>query len=437
MFRNLVERPVLVVCLAVFGLMTGQQMVNPILAPLARELGFSELALGLVLAVGASGVVLASAFWGRRAVAWGHRPVLLVSLLGALAGLLAFALIAQAGLAGAVGGPVLFGLVLLSRGAVFGLAWAATPVTAQAYIADATSGPAERVRGMSRLGAAQGLGLAVGPAVGGLLGGAGLLVPVYAAPAVLAVIAGLVAVALPRPAVRAVRPPRVRVSPLDRRMWPFLVTGFGLYLAITVVLMTVGFLLQDRLHLDARDTGRTTGLVTLAGAALIVLVQVLVVPRLNWPPLRLLRTGAVLMTAGMVVVAVAPGALPLAAGVAVLGAGLGFGMPGAMAGPTLLARPGEQSAVAGLVSASTALTFVLGPLLGDGLYELGPTVPFLVMIVLLAALTGFTFLHSGLRRTAPVPPAPAAADQRSAGRRAGPPVARPAGVPFSRGFRRG
>ena len=74
------QRPVLLVCLAVFGLMAGQQMLNPILPPLAREFGFSELALGAVWAVGGAGVVLASPFWGRRGVSWGHRPVLLVSL---------------------------------------------------------------------------------------------------------------------------------------------------------------------------------------------------------------------------------------------------------------------------------------------------------------------------------------------------------------------
>jgi MFS family permease len=141
-------RPILLVCLAVFGLMTGQQMVNPILPPLTREFGFSELALGIVMAVGASGVVLASPFWGRRSVSWGHRPVLLISLMGAMVGLLAFAIVAQVGLTGALALPLLFTLILVSRGLVFGLAWAATPVTAQSYVADTTSGTAERVRGM-------------------------------------------------------------------------------------------------------------------------------------------------------------------------------------------------------------------------------------------------------------------------------------------------
>ena len=184
------RRPILLACLAVFGLMAGQQMLNPILPPLAREFGFSELALGAVWAVGGAGVVLASPFWGRRTAHWGHRPVLLISLVGAMLGLLGFAFVAQAGLRGALAVPVLFAGVLLTRGIVFGLAWAATPVTAQSYIADMTSGPAERVRGMSMFGAAQGLALAVGPALGGVLSLTGnLLVPIYAAPVILAVIA--------------------------------------------------------------------------------------------------------------------------------------------------------------------------------------------------------------------------------------------------------
>ena len=93
---------------------------------------------------------------------------------------------------------------------VFGLAWAATPVTAQSYVADITTGETERVRGMSMIGAAQGLGLAAGPAIGGLLSFAGLLAPLYVAPVILAVIAVLVWIGLPKPQTirRAPRPRR-------------------------------------------------------------------------------------------------------------------------------------------------------------------------------------------------------------------------------------
>ncbi|WP_326955164.1 MFS transporter [Amycolatopsis sp. NBC_01286] len=389
------RRGILVVCLAVFGLMAGQQMLNPILPPLAREFGFSELALGAVWAVGGAGVVLASPFWGRRGASWGHRPVLLISLAGAMIALLAFALVARLGLGGTLAVPVLFTLVLLTRGVVFGLAWAATPVTAQSYIADLTSGPAERVRGMSMFGAAQGLALAVGPALGGALSLAGLTVPIYVAPVILAVIAVLVAIGLPKPPAREVRAPQVKVSPADRRMWPFLLIGFGLYLALAIVLMTVGFLVQDRLGLAAQDTSRVTSLVMLAGAGLIILVQVLAVPRLKWAPVRLIRVGAVVMTGGMLLVTVASGGLLLGAGVAVLGAGMGFATPGFMSAPTLLATREEQGAVAGLVGSASALAFMGGPLLGTGLYEISPTVPYAAGAVLLAGLAVFAFTRLG------------------------------------------
>lgn len=397
--RRVAGKPsILLVCLAVFGLVTGQHMVNPILPPLAREWGLSELALGVVWAVSASGVVLASPFWGRRGVSWGHRPVLLISLAGATIGLLAFAIVAQIGLTGVLATPLLFTLVLLSRGVVFGLAWAATPVTAQSFVADSTTGEAERIRGMSMIGAAQGLGMVAGPALGGLLSFTGLLAPVYVAPVILAVIAVLVRLGLPKPQTHQKRPPAAKVSPFDPRMWPFLVIGFCMYLAITIVLMTVGFLVQDRLHLTAQETGQTTGLVVLAGAGMIAVVQAVAVPRLGWTPVRLIRAGAILMTTGMIVVTVAPNGILIGAGVAFLGAGLGFGAPGIMSAPTLLATREEQGAVAGLVSSSTALTFMLGPLIGNGLYEIAPTIPYVLGTVLLAGLVIFTFAHRGIRQ---------------------------------------
>jgi MFS family permease len=398
------RRPVLLVCLAVFGLVSAQQMINPILPPLAREFGFSELALGVVWTVSASGVVLASPFWGRRGASWGHRAVLLVSLAGAMAGLLAFAVVAHVGLTSVLAVPLLFALVVLSRGVVFGLAWAATPVTAQSYVAHMTSGTTDRVRGMSMIGAAQGLGLAAGPAIGAALSFAGLLVPVYVSPVLLAVVAVLVWRGLPKPPARRAGTPTVRVSPFDHRIWPFLATGAGMYLAVTIVLMTVGFLLQDRLHLTAQETGQTTGLVMLTGASMIILVQAVAVPRLGWAPVRLIRTGAVLMTAGMLLVTVAPNGVLLGTGFAVLEAGLGFGLPGFMSAPTLLATREEQGAVAGLVGSANALTFMLGPLLGTGLYEIAPVLPYLLGTGLLAALTAFVFTHPGVRRT-PADPA--------------------------------
>lgn len=401
MFEKSSGRPVLLVCLATFGLMAGQQMVSPILPPLARELGLSELHLGIVMTVGAAGVVLVSPFWGRRGATWGHRAVLLTSLVGATAGLLGFAVIAQAGLAGLFAVPVLFTLILLTRSVVFGVAWAATPVTAQSYVAGMTSGEAARVRGMSMVGAAQGLGMALGPGAGGLLVFGGLLLPLYVAPAIIAVIAVLVWRALPKPAAHRETVATAKVSPFDARVWPFLLSGFGMFLTYGIVMLTVGFLVQDRLGLTAQQTGLTTGLVTLAGAGTMMLVQAVVVPRTGWRPGQLIRVGAIVMTAGTAVMVFAGDAVVVAVALAVLGAGMGFGMPGFMSAPTLRVRREEQGAVAGLTGSANALTFVFGPLVGTALYEIAPAAPYLLGTALLLGLVVFVLVHPGIRQTTP------------------------------------
>jgi MFS transporter, DHA1 family, tetracycline resistance protein len=396
------NRGTLLVSLAVFGLMAGQNMVNPVLGPLTRQLGLSEWHLGLVLTVGASGVVLASPFWGRRSSTWGVRPVLLTSLVGAAAALLAFAVVAAAGLAGLLVVPVLLALMLLSRGLLFGLAWAATPVTAQAYVAATTSGQAERVRGMSMVGAAQGLGIALGPALGGALAFGGLLAPLYVAPALIVVVAALVAAGLPRRQAGAAGPASMQVSPFDARVWPFLVTGLGMFLSFGIVMTTVAFLVQDRLHLAPEETGPTAGLVMLAAAGSMLVVQAVVVPRLGWSPVRLMRSGAAAAALGLGVVTVSSTVGLLAVGLGLLGLGMGLGLPGFTSGPTLLVSPAEQGAVAGLVGSSNALTFVFGPLVGTALYELAPGAPYALGTAVLVGVVGFVLAHPGVRRTAEV-----------------------------------
>jgi MFS family permease len=312
--------------------------------------------------------------------------------------LLAFAAVAQAGLGGLLVAPVLFALILLCRGVVFGLAWAATPVTAQAYVAGTTSGPTERVRGMSMIGAAQGLGLALGPALGGVLAFGGLLVPLYVAPVLIAVAAVLVGAGLPRRQAGVADPERVRVSPLDPRVWPFLVTGFGMFLSFGIVMTTIAFLVQDRLHLTSEETGQTAGLVMLAAAGTMLVVQAVAVPRLGWSPLRLIRSGAAVAAVGLAVITLSSTIPLLAIGLGLLGLGMGLALPGFTSGPTLLVSHREQGAVAGLVGSNNALTFVFGPLVGTALYEVAPAAPYVLGTAVLLGLVGFVLLHPGIRR---------------------------------------
>ncbi|GAA1085052.1 MFS transporter [Nocardiopsis composta] len=393
--------PLPLVYLVVLGGFLGQQIMMPIIAPLSRELGMAEWEIGLITSLAAVIVTLMSGFWGRRSQIHGRKPIMVLALATAAVATLGFALTAHAGLAGALGGGVLlFVLLALTRSVLFGTALAAIPPSAQAYVADVTEGERDRVRGMAGIGAAQGIAMVLGAALGGLLAGAGLLVPLYLIPVLLAVLAAVVIIALPAERRHADRPTPPRVSPLDGRFWPFLAVGFAAFSALGFVQITVGFLVQDRLSLSAEATGASTGIALFAAGIGMFAAQGLIVPRLGWPPARLIRVGLLVSVAGFLILLPDLGLASIIASMALLGLGLGTAVPGYNAGPTLLAADDEQGGIAGMLSANTALTFVVAPTASTFLYGVQPLLPIGVSLALLAAGLAVSVLHPRLRAAA-------------------------------------
>jgi multidrug resistance protein len=154
--------PLVVLLLAVFIDLMGFGIVIPLLPIYAEQMHASPFAAGALIAVYSLMQLLFAPVWGRISDRVGRRPVLLVSLTGSA---LSYVLLAGAWSLGA-----LFVARLLA-----GMAGANIPV-AQAYIADVTTGP-ERARGMGLIGAAFGLGMVIGPAIGGGLSLVGPRVP--------------------------------------------------------------------------------------------------------------------------------------------------------------------------------------------------------------------------------------------------------------------
>lgn len=393
-----------------FGLLvayTGFTSVNPVFGPLARELGLSEIQAGLIISLAALMLALFSPFWGRRSEVVGRKPVFVTGMVGFGVGFALFAFVAQLGLEAALAFPALLTLLILSR-SLLGIFFAATPTSAQAYIADTTSRD-ERSAGMAVIGAASGLGLILGPALAGVLAGFGLVAPFYAASGLGLLAALVVWLGLPtlkRP-VRTETPPKL--SPFDARVWPFLLVGLIGYLCLVASQVTSGFYFLDRLQVAPERAAQLVGIALFVAGLAVALTQALV-HALKWPPLTLIRLGVPLTLASFIVLSLAATFPLLLTAFALLGLGFGFLYPGFISGATLAVSDLEQVAVAGLTGLVTGVGAMIGPLFGTVLYQVGMAVPYAASAGLLLLLTVFVFVNPRLRRAAdaPLPVSPVA-----------------------------
>ena len=396
--REATSSQVGIVLATVFLTYLGQTTLNPVIAPLSREVGLHEWQIGFTISVAAVMVVLTSQIWGRRSQSWGRKPVLVAALAICAAAMALFAVVAALGTRGVLSRTPLFILFVLTRGLLFGTALAAILPTAQAYVADVTSSEEERVRGMAGVGASQGIASIAGALVGGLLSGISLMASVDMVPVIL--LAGLlvVVVALRRETRTELVAEPAHVSPFDPRVWPFLVAGFGMFTALGLIQVVTGFLVQDRLALDADTTGLVTGGALLAAGIGLVLAQSVIVPRSTWAPSTLLRVGTCLGAMGFALLAIDGGLVLIVISVTVIGMGIGIAMPGYTAGPTLLMSREEQGGLAGLIGATNGLTYVVSPTAGTAMYGLSPILPIAVGGGILVLVLIFVLTHRRFRR---------------------------------------
>lgn len=382
---------------AVFLAYFGQMTLNPIIAPLAREVGLAEWQIGVTISVAAIMVVLTSQFWGRRSQSWGCKKVLMAAFAVATTTMAFFAILSGAGMQGMVTGGVLFAFFILFRGIGFGSAISAVLPTSQAYVARVTDDEETRVKGMAGIGAVQGVAMVAGAVMGGALSVFGLIAPIVAVPVLLGIGLILIVFVLRKePQTDLVKNP-VHIKPNDSRVWPFLLSGFGMFTALGFIQVISGFIVQDRFGLDSATTGLVTGGVLLAAGIGMIIAQSIIVPKSNWGPATLLRVGSLVAFAGFVAMVPSAGVGILVVSILLIGLGLGIAMPGYTAGPTLLVKPDEQGGLAGLIGATNGLTFVIAPTASTVLYGIWAPLPIIVGGAIMAFVALFVLTHPRFR----------------------------------------
>lgn len=148
-------------------MMMGFGIMIPIIPFYVEQFGAGGSELGMLMAVFSIMQFIFSPFWGSLSDRIGRKKVLLIGAFGNAASMLIFAL--ADGL----------GMMFVSR-ILAGILSSATLPTAMAYISDSTTHE-ERGGGMGVIGAAMGVGMVLGPGLGGWMSGISLSVPFFLA----------------------------------------------------------------------------------------------------------------------------------------------------------------------------------------------------------------------------------------------------------------
>jgi len=382
------DKLILLLGLVTYGM--GQSLLFIVGAPLSRSVGISELGFGLIVSASNVALAFSAPWWGRKSQIMGRRPVYLIGLAGFALGYAALGFIFQLGLLGMLTGLPLF-LMLLGARLAYGALVGAVQPAATAYIADTTD-EQSRSAGMALIAMSGGLGTIIGPAFGGALAAISPVFPLYAV-AALAVIALFVTrLSLPEPVRQANTGPEARLSFMDRRVLPWLVGWFVIFGVFTAVQLVAAYYIADRYGVVGETAViQTASIAFLCMALGALIVQAGVLQVWKAAPGILLRTGYLLFTAGMLLLAFGPVLLFLYLGFAAMGLSFGFVAPGLNAAGSLSVNKNEQGAVAGLLAAAPTVGMIFGPALGGLIYAISPNLPMLIGAVLSLAMVVWLF----------------------------------------------
>ena len=362
--------PLAFLFVTVFVDMVGYGLVIPLLPFYARQHAAGAALIGLLGSLYAAMQFVGGPFLGGLSDRTGRRPVLILCLLGA-----SFAYLLL-GLAQTL--SLLFAAVVLAGGA------SGTLATAQAYIADSTP-LGRRARGLGLIGAAFGLGLMAGPALGGFLSLYSLGAPALAASALALGNAAFGFLILPEslPPERRTPTPLRYLNPLSQ-LRDVLAMGGIRWLLLVVFLLNLSFaglLINFPLFSNARfgwDASTNAYFFAFVGVCAVLTQGVLIgslQPRFGEE--RLLLGGLSLMALNLGAMALVPFGPLLYPVVGALAVGVGLAIPALTALISRRVSGREQGKVMGGQQAILSLTLILGPVISGLAFDhLGVPAPY-------------------------------------------------------------
>lgn len=385
----------------------GQTLVYAVLPPIARRLGMSEFETTMIYSLSAFLWIVTSPFWGRRSDIVGRKPIMLLGLSAFAISTTIFACLVLVALWGWLSMTVVFPLLMVSR-AIFGGFGSGNGSAAQAYVADRTS-RGERAAGVASLGAAFGIGTAIGPGVAAGFAQIHIVAPFFAVAAVGFISVALIAIYLPertRPSHRVSVKQEKRRATLkwnDRLALPWVIISIIISFAQTIIMQLCAFYFIDTLKLPLDEATEMVSVGLMAMAMATLFVQIGLIQRFNLSVQFLLRWGSMAAIASYVLLIIGGSYGVLVTALTLAGLGFGLLRPGLGAGASLSVSRRDQGAMAGFISGTSATGMILTPFIflnsfiGYNIYDEMHQAPFVVGALLVAIILGFALFHPAMR----------------------------------------
>ncbi|KMJ58129.1 multidrug transporter [Bacillus sp. LL01] len=368
------KAPLILLSFNLFIVMVGIGLVIPILPFYIDKFGADAKTLGLLVAVFAFMQFLFAPMWGRLSDKVGRKPLITIGLFG-------FA-IAEFIFAFANG----LGMLFLSR-ILAGTFGSALMPTAMAYVSDVTSSE-KRGQGMGIMGAAMGLGIVVGPGIGGWLAEYDLSLPFLVA-GVAATIAGIVSVLiLPESYSKEKRESDALLTSGEKRDNQFIVMYKAIkspvgFLLILVFIMSFGlanfqsifgYYTMQRYNYNPSEIGLIILIVGLVGT----IVQGVLVGRLTkrFGEERVVTSALMISAIGFVMMTLATGFTTVLLTTCLFFLGNSLLRPSLNSFISKLAGS-RQGLVMGLNNSFLSLGNVAGPILAGIFFEINIHIPYL------------------------------------------------------------
>lgn len=365
-----------------------------VVGPIIRELHLEEWHAGLTVAIAGVLWVLLSRYWGRKSDIVGRKPILVIGVAGVAISYLILAIFIDNAIISPPAVIVSLFILILTRGGIGAFYSAITPVS-NALIADHIE-KEKRTAYIAKLAASSGIGMVIGPPIGGYLANFGLSTPLYTF-AILPLL-GTIALYMILPHEKPVTTEKTPILKVfDERLRIPMFAAFITMFSIVTAQVCLGFYIIDKFGLDSLKAAEMTGYI-LACVGFSFIISQILVSKSNIEATKLLKYGAFVGMFGYILVFIMNSQLILTLGLCMGAFGMGILFPAYQTLAVNLVKKEEQGASAGTVSAAQGIGMIIGPLASTIVYKLDPTAPFILVSLLFFLLGIISFKYDRKER---------------------------------------